>query len=88
MKPDSEQRIRAALANLGDVLVEALDVEAENDGIERLLSVEEAAERLNVGRTTVYGQIADGSIRSVKVGRRRLIPASAIAEIGGGEDGR
>ena len=43
------------------------------------LSITETCERLGVGRTTVYGLIAEGELESVKVGRRRLIPASSPA---------
>lgn len=46
----------------------------------RLLSVKNAMERLNIGRSTVFAELASGRLRSVKVGRRRLVPESAIAE--------
>jgi integrase len=45
-----------------------------------LLSVEEAAATMNVGRTTVYALIKTGELESVKVGRRRLVPADAVAQ--------
>ena len=45
-----------------------------------LLSVEEAAATMNVGRTTVYALIKTGELESVKVGRRRVVPADAIAQ--------
>lgn len=45
----------------------------------RLLhSVEEATERLGIGRTTMYRLIRDAAIDSVRVGHRRLIPESAL----------
>ncbi|MBS2533753.1 excisionase family DNA-binding protein [Catenulispora sp. NF23] len=43
-----------------------------------LLSVEEAAEALGLGRTSVYSLIKSGHIESVKVGRRRCIPVDVI----------
>ncbi len=43
-----------------------------------LFSVEDAADDLNVGRTTMYGLIASGAIRTVTIGRRRLIPRSEL----------
>lgn len=43
-----------------------------------LLSVEEAAEALGLGRTSVYSLIKSGHIESVKVGRRRCIPLDVI----------
>ena len=50
----------------------------EPTGSRVLLSVEEAAQRLNVGRTTVYALIKAGDLVTVKVGRRRLVPAEAV----------
>ena len=47
---------------------------------------DEAAELLGIGRTTLYGLLEAGTIRSVRAGRCRLIPASAIEEFLAGED--
>jgi excisionase family DNA binding protein len=33
-----------------------------------------------LGRTKVYELIASGELRTVKIGRRRFVPVSAIAE--------
>jgi excisionase family DNA binding protein len=44
-----------------------------------LLTVEQAAGRLNVGRSTAYGLVQSGQLESVTVGRLRRIPADAIA---------
>ncbi len=46
----------------------------------RLHPVEGVMERLCLGRSTVFNLIASGQLRSVKVGRRRLVPESAIAD--------
>jgi excisionase family DNA binding protein len=44
-----------------------------------LLTVEEAAERLGVGRTTMYALIKTGAVESVPVGGRlRRIPPDAL----------
>lgn len=43
-----------------------------------LLTVEEAARRLAVGRTTLYALIGAGAIDSVKIGRLRRVPADAL----------
>lgn len=45
-----------------------------------LLTPERAAERLDIGRTTLYELLAAGEIASVKIGRARRIPAAALAE--------
>ncbi len=36
--------------------------------------IPEAGEQLGIGRSTMYELIAAGSIRTVKIGRRTLIP--------------
>lgn len=45
-----------------------------------LLTVEEAAYRLRIGRTTCYKLIRSGALESVPVGRLRRVPAEAIPE--------
>jgi excisionase family DNA binding protein len=59
----------------------------------RLHTVEAVMERLCLGRSTVFALLGSGELRSCKVGRRRLIPESAIVEFirnleatGGGAD--
>ena len=46
----------------------------------RLLSVNEACATLGLGRTSVYAAMASGQLRSVTVGRRRLVPDDAIEQ--------
>jgi excisionase family DNA binding protein len=46
----------------------------------RLNSVEKVMEKLGVGRSTVFELMADGRLRSVKIGRRRMVSDRAIAE--------
>lgn len=49
-------------------------------GLELLVSAEEAASRLSLGRTTVYALIASGRLRSVRIGRLRRVPIVALNE--------
>ncbi|WP_380285937.1 helix-turn-helix domain-containing protein [Kitasatospora purpeofusca] len=44
------------------------------------LTVEEAARRLGVGRTTTYALVASGEVPSVTIGRLRRVPAEALKE--------
>ena len=44
-----------------------------------LLTVSEAAERLGVGRSFLYGVIQRGGLPTVKLGRARRVPVSEIA---------
>ena len=43
-----------------------------------LLTVEEAAKRLRIGRTTAWGLVRSGELRSVLIGRLRRVPASEV----------
>ncbi|MCX4763264.1 excisionase family DNA-binding protein [Streptomyces sp. NBC_01275] len=43
-----------------------------------LLTVEEAARRLRIGRTTCFRLVLAGEIESVTVGRLRRVPAEAV----------
>ena len=45
-----------------------------------LYRVDEAAEALRLSRSVVYELIRSGRLRSVKEGRRRLVPVVALAE--------
>jgi excisionase family DNA binding protein len=45
-----------------------------------LLTPEEAAHALRVGRSKVYDLMRSGSLRSVKIGGSRRISATALAE--------
>jgi len=45
-----------------------------------LLRVDEAGHQLNLGRTIMYELIRSGRLRSVKIGKLRLIPTSALSE--------
>lgn len=42
------------------------------------VSTFQAAEIAGVGRTTIYEAIASGSLKSVKIGKRRLIRVAAL----------
>jgi len=45
-----------------------------------LLSVEEAADQLRLGRTRTYELVKTRKIQSVKVGRRRLVVRSSLLD--------
>jgi excisionase family DNA binding protein len=46
---------------------------------DHLLTLEEAWTHLRISRSTLYNLMDSGELRSVRVGSRRLVPASAIA---------
>ncbi len=43
-----------------------------------LLTVEEAAQRLNIGRTTMYALVSTGVVESVTIGRLRRVPSECL----------
>ncbi len=45
-----------------------------------LKSVSEVCEWTGLGRTRLYEEMNSGRLRSVKIGRRRLIPEQALAD--------
>ena len=46
-----------------------------------LLTPEEAAEMLSLGRTKVYQLMAEGMLRSVRIGKCRRVPTSTLVEL-------
>ncbi|MGW0992485.1 helix-turn-helix domain-containing protein [Streptomyces tendae] len=77
----------ALLARFADLLgvtqQELLDAVQEHttpqqDSARVALTVEEAARRLGVGRTTMYALVASGEVQSVQIGRLRRVPVQAL----------
>jgi excisionase family DNA binding protein len=77
----------ALLARFADLLgvtqQELLDAVQEHTASEQgstrvALTVEEAARRLGVGRTTMYALVASGEVQSVQIGRLRRVPVRAL----------
>jgi len=82
MTPETEAAVRVAVDTLVAALVAAVQAEATPPRSEpdRLIDIRFASEILGVSRSTLYQEIGSGRCRSVKVGRRRFVPSSAIAE--------
>lgn len=45
-----------------------------------VLTIEQAAERLGIGRSLMYALVSSGEVESVTIGRLRRIPADALVE--------
>jgi excisionase family DNA binding protein len=45
-----------------------------------LLRVEEAADRLGIARTMMFGLVRKGEVQSVRVGRLRRVPVACLEE--------
>lgn len=73
-------RLAVAISELVEALREELRTEADASprAPDQLLDVLGAARQLGLGRTVCYRLIDSGQLRSMKVGRRRLVPQSAV----------
>lgn len=47
----------------------------------RLFSIKQAIYELGISRTVLYQLIKDGKLKTVKIGRRRLVPIESIEEL-------
>jgi excisionase family DNA binding protein len=94
MQPTSPASVGLALRDAADALdqmSEALRAAAVSASIRAddlttapaFLSVEGACQALGLSRATVNRRIADGTLRSRRVGGRRLIPIAAVREMAG-----
>ena len=82
MSPVDEMALRQALEDLGDYLLTIARSASEGTAgtPDRLYSIDQTCEILGCGRSLIYSEFAAGRLTSLKVGRRRLIPRSAIAQ--------
>jgi excisionase family DNA binding protein len=48
--------------------------------MQRLLNMRQVATALNVGRSTAFELTQSGQLRSVRIGKRRLVPVDALDE--------
>jgi excisionase family DNA binding protein len=48
--------------------------------LQLLLTVEQAAQKLNIGRSMLYELLQSGILESVRIGNCRRIPAEALSE--------
>ncbi|KAA5836058.1 helix-turn-helix domain-containing protein [Saccharopolyspora hirsuta] len=78
-------QLAAALAALAALLAEEqtpekVEAEPETRALPNrtLLTVEEAAQYLGIGRTKTYELVSSGEIESVRIGRLRRVPRAAI----------
>ncbi|PSO12620.1 MULTISPECIES: helix-turn-helix domain-containing protein [unclassified Sphingobium] len=60
-----------------------------HDPLKQKLSVgpEEAARMIGIGRTNMFGLIANGTVKSRKLGSRRVVLVSSLRELIGDTDG-
>lgn len=88
MTAEHEAAIRTAVDGLvAAILATVTEAAPLSNAPDRLLSIDEAASALGIGRSRLYDEIGAQRIASIKVGRRRLVSAGAIADfIAAGSD--
>jgi hypothetical protein len=82
--PALEARVRAAVSELADAILEVVRESTpppQHSGPVELLSVGEFARRAGIERSSAYLAVQDGSLRTVKVRGRRLVPVSELARL-------
>ena len=80
-RPERAYKIAALLAELAELLTEQNQPQVPAPRISpehTLLTVEEAAERLQIGRTRMFSLVKSGEIESVLIGRLRRIHPDSI----------
>jgi excisionase family DNA binding protein len=82
MTPTHEAAVRAATEALVGAILAAVKAEAAAtaEAPDRLLSIDEAARLLGIGRSATYDLLGAGRLRSLAIGRRRLVPSAAFRE--------
>jgi len=58
-----------------------VDVTSELEHLPLMLTVDEAAQLLRIGRNGAYSAVADGALPSVRIGRTIRIPRAAVADL-------
>ena len=62
-----------------DLSGEAAEI-PEAQPIRLVLTIEQAARRLGIGRTLMYSLVMTGEVESVMIGRLRRVPVECLAE--------
>jgi excisionase family DNA binding protein len=61
-----------------DELTALFPIRPAANSLPLVLTVEEAAQRLGIGRTVMYALVSSGAVESVRIGRLRRVPADAL----------
>jgi excisionase family DNA binding protein len=78
---DRAAQVNSLLANLAAFLIEVPNPPAAVLATQPrlLLTVDEAAEQLSIGRTTAWALVRSGDLESVQIGRLRRVHVDAVA---------
>jgi len=70
--------IATLLGRLAELMADGRPAEPRPRSERVLLTAEEAAEQLGIGRTLMYRLIRSGEVESIRVGRLRRVPTDAV----------
>ncbi len=65
---------------LGPVIGESLPMSLPPQEVRLVMTIEEAAERLCVGRSLMYALVNSGAVESIRIGRLHRVPADALSD--------
>lgn len=77
----SETNVQLAEAIAALVAAASSTAPAAPKAPETLLTINEVAERLRISKGLVYRMIGDGKLRSIRIGKRRLVPATEVTRL-------
>src|SRR5579863_8878264 len=72
------RKFRSSVRSIMRLPIDPIEFSKSQIGWPMLVTVEEAAGLLRIGRTTAYELVMSGRIQSVKVGRRRLVVRDGV----------
>lgn len=61
---------------------------AETESASLVMTVDEAARALRISRNSAFSRVHDGSLPSIRLGRRLLVPRKALEEMLAGHGAR
>ncbi len=64
----------------GEAAEISMTTDTANEPIRLVLTIEQAARRLSIGRTHMYSLVMSGEVESVTIGRLRRIPVECLTE--------
>lgn len=79
---EADRLLRALADVIGEAVAKRLEPagHTEPEPPRILLTVGDAAQRLSIGRTHMYRLLNSGEVESVRIGRLRRVPATALEE--------
>lgn len=80
-QPERSAKDRSAPEDIGEDQADQTTPLADGLQPSLLVTVEEAGRLLGIGRTKAYGLVKEGWIKSVTIGRRRLVIRSSISKL-------